>query len=87
MTRKPETAHLWSQFIKEEVYCYTCEYCGSPSMHYDYDQRPPVDYCHHSDHGDIEDYYTDDELKQMFSDWLQTKEPDNGKTIQPQRTG
>lgn len=34
---------------------YDCVYCGAPSWLHPYDQEPPSDYCHESDHGSQED--------------------------------
>lgn len=38
---------------------YLCKYCGAPSWLDPSEQTPPPDYCHPSDHGDPEDFYSE----------------------------
>lgn len=71
--RHPE---LWEMFMQEEIFIYDCIYCGQPSMHHSRDQTPPVNYCHPSDHGDLTMYYSEEELDQMYADWL-AKHPED----------
>lgn len=54
---------------KHVTHPYTCKFCGQPSLIEPRDQVPPPDYCHESDHGDDDLYYTAAEMDDMFFQW------------------
>lgn len=41
---------------------FKCRFCGAPSWIEPFDQVPPPDYCHESDHGDPDNYNENEDV-------------------------